>query len=259
MGKSMKWYRYPLSFLAIPVNLKSGALFLQPTLKSEEILIDFSPVLLKCPLFESIAEKDLASLLSCLKAKKRKIEKGSFIFNAGDKVSSVGILLSGRLHIVADDFWGNRSIVSNVEPGELFGEVFAFSVTEEIPVSVTAVIASEIMVIDYRKIITTCSSACVFHTLLISNMLKNLAQKTFFLMQKIDFVTQRTTREKLLSYLSSYAQDVKKNEFEIPFNRQELADYLSVERSALSAELCRMRDEGIVTFNKNKFQLLDKY
>jgi CRP-like cAMP-binding protein len=215
--------------------------------------------LLKCPLFESIAEKDLTSLLNCLKAKRRKIEKGSFIFNVGDRVSSVGILLSGRLHIVADDFWGNRSIVSNVEPGELFGEVFAFSITEEIPISVTAAIASEIVLIDYKKIITTCSSACVFHTLLIRNMLKNLAKKTFSLMQKMDFITQRTTREKLLSYLSSYAQNVKNDGFEIPFNRQELADYLSVERSALSAELCRMRDEEILTFNKNKFQLLGKY
>jgi CRP-like cAMP-binding protein len=222
-------------------------------------MINISPVLLKCPLFESIAEKDLAALLNCLNAHKRNVKKGSYIFTAGDTVNSVGILLSGRLHIVVDDFWGNRSIVSTIEPGELFGEVFAFSVTEEVPISVTAAIESEIILIDYKKTITTCTSACVFHTLLIRNMLKNLAQKTFFLMQKMDFITQRTTREKLLSYLSTYAQQVKKDEFEIPFNRQELADYLSVERSALSAELCRMRDEEIISFNKNKFKLLSKY
>ncbi|GHV84046.1 Crp/Fnr family transcriptional regulator [Spirochaetia bacterium] len=217
----------------------------------------FSPVLRKCALFESIAEKDLEALLNCLSARKRKAEKGSFIFNAGDKVGAVGILLSGRLHIVADDFWGNHSIVSSIEPGELFGEVFSFSVTEKIPISVTAVMQSEIILIDYKKIITTCSSACKFHTLLIRNMLKNLAQKTFSLMQKMDFITQRTTREKILSYLSSYAQNKKSDEFEIPFNRQELADYLSVERSALSAELCRMRDDNILTFNKNKFKLIN--
>ncbi|GMO27143.1 MAG: Crp/Fnr family transcriptional regulator [Termitinemataceae bacterium] len=215
----------------------------------------FIQVLSGASLFASIEKNNLESLLSCLCAKRKTIEKGEFVFSAGDSPSFVGILVSGCLHITQDDYWGKHSIVSTIEAGDLFGEVFSFGFVKEIPVNVVAVLPSQIVLIDYKKIITTCSSACKFHTQLINNILNIFAKKNYLLMQKMQFVMARTTREKILAYLSYYAQKVKRNKFEIPFNRQELADYLSVDRSALSAELCRMRDDGILSFHKNQFTL----
>jgi CRP-like cAMP-binding protein len=233
-------------------RIKRSLLFLQ---QKEKCLKDFFQTLHKCALFEAIAEEDLLNLLNCLSARKVTQEAGSFVFTAGDKITSVGIVLSGCLHLIQDDFWGNRSIISAINPADVFGEVFSFTLTEHIPVSVMAAEQSEIILINYKKIITVCSESCPFHTALICNMLKILAEKTLLLMKKMDAITQRSTREKVRVYLSGYAAQTNSASFEIPFNRQQLADYLSVERSALSAELCRMRTAGIIDFNKNKFTL----
>ena len=175
-----------------------------------------------------------------------------------DEPKSIGIVLSGLLHIVRDDYWGNRDIVSPVEPGELFAEAFVCGGAKKLPVSVIAVEPSEVMRFDFNRITRTCSSACVFHTRLIQNMISTLARKNIQLMEKIECLAQRSTRSKVLSYLSAVAKRQKSGDVEIPFNRQELADYLSVDRSALSAELCRMRDEGLLAFQKNKFCIKEK-
>jgi CRP-like cAMP-binding protein len=212
-------------------------------------------VLRTCPLFADIAEDDLPSLLDCLSASQQRFNKGKFVFMAGDDVTTVGIVLSGEVHILQEDFWGNRTIISNALPGELFGESFSTAEIENLPVSVMATEQSEILLIDCKRIITTCSSACVFHTGLIKNMVQILAQKNVLLMQKMEQVTKRTTREKLLAYLSAQAQKSAQNVFDIPFNRQDLADYLSVNRSAMSNELSKMRNEGLLEFHKNHFEL----
>jgi CRP-like cAMP-binding protein len=215
----------------------------------------YLPILKKCPLFLTITEQDILALLHCLNGKKKKFKKDDFIFMPDDEISCVGIILSGAIHVEQDDFWGNRTIVSRLGPSELFGEVFAFSESKNLLVSITAAQDCEIVLIDYKKIIKTCSSACNFHSRLILNILQNFANQNIALISKMEFISQRTTREKLLSYLSTYARSQKNSSFEIPFNRQELADFLSVERSAMSAELGRMRDEGLIVFNKNQFRL----
>ncbi|GHU39349.1 Crp/Fnr family transcriptional regulator [Spirochaetia bacterium] len=215
----------------------------------------YLPVLKRCPLFQTIAEQDILALLNCLTVKKKKYEKDALIFCPGDDISSVGIVLTGAIHIESDDFWGNRTIISRVESGEMFGESFSFAEDRALSVSITTAEPTKIILIDYKKIIKTCSSACNFHTRLIQNILRNLAEQNIALVSKMEFITQRTTREKLLSYLSTCARNEKKPSFEIPFNRQQLADFLSVERSAMSAELGRMRDEGLIVFNKNQFKL----
>jgi CRP-like cAMP-binding protein len=148
--------------------------------------------------------------------------------------------------------------VARVEPGELFAEAFVCGGVQKLPVSVMAAEPSEIMRLDFNKITRACSSACNFHTGLIQNMIAILAHKNILLMEKIECLTQRSTRAKVLSYLSAVAKRHKNGIITIPFNRQELADYLSVDRSALSAELCRMRDEGLVAFHKNKFHIMKK-
>ncbi len=215
----------------------------------------YLPVLKKCPLFADIEDDDIEKILPCLSAIFRKADKNTFIFSAKDRVRDVGLILSGSVHIINEDFWGRKDILSQLGPGELFAESFSCAQEEKLPVSVLAAEPTDYMLIDCRKILKTCTSACVFHTQLISNLLQVIAHKNIRLMQKVEQVSKRTTREKLLAYLSAVSQKAGSSTFDIPFNRQELADYLSVDRSAMSSELGRMRDEGIVDFNKNRFVL----
>ena len=216
------------------------------------------PVLRNCPLFGGISESDFTALLKCLSAAQKRFRKNSVIFLAGRKIDSMGIVLSGAVHVLRDDFWGRRKIIARIEKGGLFGEAFTYSGAEELPVSVEAAEDSEILFLNSKRIVQTCSSACTFHTELIKNLIFVLAKKNTILIQKLEHITQNNTREKLLSYLSGQARLAEKNSFTIPFNREELADYLSVERSAMSAELSRMRDDGLLQYHKNYFELLNE-
>ena len=209
-------------------------------------------------LFAGIRESDIKTLLDCLSAGQKHFRKNNFIFIAGEKMDSIGIVLEGAVHILREDFWGKRKIVARVEPGGMFGEAFAYADVEELPVSIMAAEDSKVLFINSRRIINPCSSACAFHVSLIKNLTLLLAEKNIALIQKLEYITQPTTREKLLSYLSEQARLVGKNVFSIPFNREELADYLSVERSAMSAELSKMKDDGLVLYHKNHFELLKK-
>jgi CRP-like cAMP-binding protein len=213
-------------------------------------------ILQDCPLFSEISATDLKVMLDCLQAKQRSYQKGSFIFRVGDQATSVGVLLSGDVQVMQEDFWGNRTILAHIEPGDLFAEAFSCSQSDSLPISVIATEDSRVMLLDYKRIITSCSSACVFHTRLIRNMMQILARNNIRLTQKMEHITQRTTREKLYSYLSEQAKASGSNSFSIPFDRQELADYLSVDRSALSNELSKMRNQGILQYHKNQFELL---
>ena len=210
----------------------------------------------KCPLFSGVELNQIKILLNCLDAKQHKYGKDEFIFQADEPALHVGIVLSGSANVIQEDFWGNRTILTHVEPGELFGEAFSCAGTEKLPVSVIAAEASEIMLIDYRKIVTVCSSACAFHSRLIFNILQTLANKNITLTRKIEHVSQRTTRKKLLSFLSEQAMKAKNNKIIIPYNRQELADFLCVERSALSRELALMKKDGLLDYEKNRFVLM---
>jgi CRP-like cAMP-binding protein len=213
-------------------------------------------IVCRCPLFDGIAPAELEALLGCLCAREGRYAKGEFVFLAGDIPDRVGIVLSGAVHVVQEDYWGNRNILAQAEEGELFAESFACAEPVSMGVSVLAVEKAEVLLLDYRRIFTTCSSACVFHARLIRNMLRILARKNIGMLEKMQHLTRRTTRDKVLSYLSTQAKRHNAGEFAIPFSRQELADYLAVERSALSAELSRMRDDGLIRYKKNIFELL---
>ena len=207
-------------------------------------------------LFSGIKDENLSVLLDCLAAVRHSHNKNELIFSAGDSVQSVGIVLSGSAHILQEDYWGNRTILAHIPPSGLFGEAFSCAEMETLPVSVIAAEKSEVLLIDYKRIITTCSSSCVFHMALIKNMIKLLAQKNIMLTQKMEIVTRRTTRERLLAYLSTQAIKSGKSSFVIPFDRQQLADYLSVDRSAMSAELSHMQSDHLIRTNKSEFELL---
>ena len=195
-------------------------------------------------------------LLDCLTAARRVYKKDEFIFRAEDKAVSVGIVVSGGVRVIQEDFWGNRMILAQIGPGGLFGEAFSCAGVNKLPVSVAASEKSEVMMVDYRKIVTACTSTCVFHTRLIRNMLRILAEKNIMLTRKMEHLSQRTIREKLLSFLSAQAVGAGSGVVEISFNRQELADYLCVDRSALSRELALMQNDGVLRYDKNRFQLL---
>lgn len=206
------------------------------------------------PLFQGIAFSDFEAMLSCLSAKTASYEKNEIILLAGDPVNFVGLILSGSVKIVKEDPDGRIAILTVLSVSQVFGEVFACAGIDHSPITIQAAEKAEILFINYRKIIKSCSAACPFHAKLIENMLKLVAVNNLLLNQKIEILSQKTTRKKLLSYFDSQRGAAKR--FTIPFNREELARYLCVDRSAMSNELCKMRDEGLIKFQKNTVELL---
>ena len=213
-------------------------------------------ILEKCPLFDSIERDKLEKMLICLGAKVIEFDKKYTILSEGSRAKYIGIVLSGSAQVIQIDYYGNRSVLSNIYPSEVFGEAFACAETESVPVSVIANEPSKVMLIDCSHILHTCHNNCGFHQQLIYNLMKDLAQKTVMFHQRIEITSKRTTREKLLSYLSLQSKRARSQSFDIPFDRQELADYLEVDRSGLSAEISKLRKEGIIENRKKHFVLL---
>lgn len=214
----------------------------------------YADVLKGSKLFANVGEDEILAMLACLDAKERHYKEGEYVFRQGETVDSVSVLAEGALLVQADDYWGNRSIITSVSPGELFGQ--AYLAGEAIMNDVAAAKDSTAVFFDAKRVLTTCSSACPFHNQVIRNLFFALSETNLRLVTKLGHIQKRTTREKLMSYLSLMAKKAGSNSFTIPFNRQELADFLSVDRSAMSAELCRMRDEGLLRFNKSSFTLM---
>ena len=214
------------------------------------------PVLQACPLFDGIRPEDLPGMLGCLGAKTIQAKKGEFIFHEGDTTTFVGIVLTGSVQLLREDYYGNRSIMAHIGVRELFGESYAFSNAQALPVSVVADEDSRILLLDSRRISVCCSNACSFHSRVIFNLLRLVATKNLVLHQKIQITSKRTTRDKLMAYLLNQAKLAGSNAFTIPYDRQALADYLEVDRSGLSAEISKLRKEGILECEKSSFRLL---
>ena len=213
-------------------------------------------ILQKCVLFSGIEPEDLSGLLACLGARVSSYLKNQVIFSEGDPAGFIGIVLSGAVQIAREDPFGNRSILARAEPAELFAESYALADVDTLPVSVTAAENSRIMLINAHRITVSCSNACGFHSRLIRNMLQIVAKKNLAFHQKIEITAKRTTREKLMAYLLLQAKQQGSNSFTIPYDRQGLADYLGVERSAMSAEIGKLRKDGILECDRSRFTLL---
>ncbi len=213
-------------------------------------------VLKRTQLFAGIGEEEIASMLSCLGARLHTYKKGEYVFRQGERLGDITVLVEGSLHIQKDDYWGNRSILSQIAVGEMFGEAYASPDSGALLNDVVAVVDSAVIFFDVKRVITTCSSACRFHAMVVQNLFFAISDKNRKLVQKLGHMSKRSTREKLISYLSEEAKRQNSSSFAIPFNRQQLADFLSVDRSAMSSELCKMRDEGLLEFEKNRFKLL---
>lgn len=206
-------------------------------------------------LFRGLTEKEQDHILKCLSAVERRYRKGDTVLHAGTVTTAMGLVTEGAVEIIRDDIWGNRQVLGAAGPGDLFGESYACSMGEPLTVTVTASENSSVLFLETGKILTTCSPACEFHSRLIRNLLYILARKNLTLTRKIDHMSRRTIREKVMAYLSFQAEIKNTRTFTIPFNRQQLADYLAVDRSALSAELSRMQRDGVITYEKNKFTI----
>lgn len=222
----------------------------------EKNMKKYSEVLKKCPLFFDIEDDKLIKLIDSLGARTGKFDKNSTIFAEGSEAKYMGVVLSGSVQITQVDYYGNRNILSILNEGELFAEAFACMQMKAIPVSVVANEQSEIMFIDCSHILSSWKDESDYHKQLIYNLMKSLATKTVMFQQKIEVTSKRTTREKLMTYLSLMAKKTGKNSFVIPFDRQELADYLEVDRTGLSAEISKLRKEGIIENKRSKFKLL---
>lgn len=220
---------------------------------------EYLPVLKKSSLFSGVRPDEISVMLKCLSARLKHFKKEEFIIRSGDYIHSVGMVLSGTALIIQEDFWGKRTIISEVLPGTLFAETYACLSSKPIEMSVISDSECDVLFLDFNKILTVCTSACVFHTRLIQNLLSSIAGRNLTLTKKMQHMSKKTIREKLLSYLSTESLKNNASTFDIPFNRQQLADYLSIDRSALSNELSKLQAEGILIYKKNRFTLKEDF
>lgn len=207
-------------------------------------------------LFDGINRNDIPVILNRLKSTASSYEKGEYIRLEGDAADFIGIVLEGEIHVLQDDYYGNRNINFSFHAGDMFAEAFACAEAAELPVDILATSRAYILFLDRSMLFGECSKTCAFHSILIRNLLKIVAGKNMLLNQKLSYSSHKTTGEKIMAYLSDQAKLHHSSEFIIPFNRQELADYLGVERSAMSAEISRLQKQGRLITRRSYFKLL---
>lgn len=214
-------------------------------------------VLSKSKIFKDIDENNISSMLTCLDSKTKNYKKNEYILREGDFTGSICFILKGNVVISKIDFWGNQNVLSKLSPSDHFAESFAAS---KLKVAVDAIATSDcvIMFVPIASITKICSNACGYHIALMNNLMELIACKNIYLTSKISHMAKRTTKDKLMSYLMTMSKTKGSDTFTIPFNRQELADYLSVDRSAMSNELSKLRDDNILKFEKNHFEIIGK-
>ncbi len=217
---------------------------------------EYIPVLRRTQIFAGVSNDEIRSMLLCLDARLRHYKKGEYVLREGEHLNDIMILADGRLHIQKDDYWGNRSILEQISMGEMFGEAYTASESGPLLNDVVAAENSAVIFFNAKRIITTCPTACRFHTIVVQNLFFSISEKNRKLVRKLSHMSKRSIREKLISYLSEEATRQNSSSFTIPFNRQQLADFLFVDRSAMSNELSKMRKEGLLEFERNCFKLL---
>ncbi len=207
--------------------------------------------LAELPFFQGLSKEAVEKIVDSLSVGQMEYHKGQFLLQAGETVRAAGLVLSGEVHILREDFWGNRSLVTDIPQGYLFAETYAM-LQMPAEMSVQAVCDTKVLYLQVHRIVNAEDPILVQFS---HRLMQNFARRNLTLTRKITHITGRTTREKLLSYLSLQAQEAGSAMFSIPFNRQQLADYLAVERSAMSAELSRMKKDGLIDYHKNRFRL----
>jgi CRP-like cAMP-binding protein len=215
----------------------------------------YLPMIRTTKLFCGVSDEEILKMLGCLHARTAVFEKHTYIVRKGDIATSIGMVLEGDVLIIEEDFWGNRNILSRVSAGQLFAEAYASAGITRLDVGIVAGGRCTVLFMDTAKMMNACATPCLCHTHLMLNLVGIIAQKNIDLVRKIKHMSQRSLRAKLLSFLSEQSNVHGSASFEIPFDRQQLADYLAVDRSALSNELSKMRRDGILEYDRKKFQL----
>ncbi len=210
-----------------------------------------------CPLFEGFSPGDIPLALRCLEAFRREYEKGECILDVEQEFFAVGIFLEGKAYVHREDDLGGRNLIMELRAGEIFGEAVLCAGYSKSLFRIVAASPCEVMFIRMERILNPTLPICPFRSRLVENLLKWISKKSIDLGEKLDIVSQRSLRDRIRIYLSRQARTNGSSEFSIPFSRQDLADYLNVDRSALSRELCRMKDEGMIDFRKNRFRLAE--
>ncbi len=216
---------------------------------------NYFPILCSAHLFSGISEYEIDSILTCLAPKKADFPKDAFLLRAGETTDSIGLVLAGSVLIIQEDIWGNRNILSKAVPGQTFATAYACASGFALNVDVAAETPTTVLFLSVKRILNVCPSACTHHNRIIRNLIDELAEKNLNLGKKLTDISQRTTQAKLMSYLSAEAHRCGKCEFDIPFSRQQLADYLAVDRCGMSRELTKMKRNGLLDFRKNHFVL----
>lgn len=208
------------------------------------------------PLFDGIGPRDRETILSCIGYHVRSYQKGETISMEAEAIRHIGVPLSGAVDMIKEDLWGNRTLLVRIHKGELFGETFACGSDPLATVTFAVSEKAEILFIPFDRVMCSCCQSCAFHQRLTMNMVRIIADKNRDLMRKVEVISKKTIREKILTYLSIQSQTQKSRYFEIPMGRVEWADYLCVDRSALTRELAKMKQEGLIDFDRNCFRLL---
>lgn len=208
-------------------------------------------------LFEGISNEELHGLLHCISAYTKSFTKGEYLFMSGDRIRFIGIVLSGTVDIVKETISGDRRIMMTAVKNNIFAESIATADINESPVSVIAKKDCTVLFVPIDKLLSTCQNSCKFHCQIIHNLVSILASKNMFLNQKIDYLSAKNTRAKIAMYIGDMARTKNSKTVTIPYNRKDFAEYLGVDRSVLSRELSKLKKEGVLTFCKNTFEVLD--
>lgn len=216
----------------------------------------YLPILRSCPFFNGMRDDEILSILHCVQASTVTRLRGAYILRAGDTTEVMGLVLSGSVLILQEDLWGHRNILSKCTAGDFFGEPYAATSGTVLNVNAVAEDDCELLFLNVKRLLTSCPTACDHHQKLIRNLVSVLANRLLVFNDKITHVSKRSTREKLLSYLSTESVRQASLSFDIPFDRQQLADYLCVDRAAMSVELSKLQKEGILKTKRRHFELI---
>ncbi|QQK08073.1 Crp/Fnr family transcriptional regulator [Miniphocaeibacter halophilus] len=212
--------------------------------------------LLNYDIFKGILEDEMKPMFNCIGIYSKKYYKNEYIYFDGNELNNIGLIYKGTVHMIKEDYWGNKSIFMIMNRGEIFGESYICSDILTSSVSFYANTDCEIIFLPFSRVLKTCKNSCQFHNRLIENMVTEIAKKNIQLIEKVDILSKRTIREKIMTYLSQIAQISGEKSFVLPMGRNELSEYLGVNRSALSRELAQMKKEKIIDFSKNTFEIL---
>ena len=210
------------------------------------------------PLFRGMTVPDIEEMLCCLRAAERTYKKGAVILPEGMPTEQLGVVLSGRVIIEMGDVWGNNSVLSSIGPGGVFAEAYACVPGDPLMVNVTAAEDTRALLLNIRRVLEPCANVCPRHVRLVRNLLTLCSEKNLQLSRRVLHTGPKSIRKRLLSYFSECITRTGSYSLDIPYNRQQLADYLSVERSALSNELSLMRRDGLIRYEKNHFAVTEQ-